>query len=628
MKITVIKRLVLAAGICASLSAEVAWAQLTIHVTSAANPQTSLADLKKNPDAPVNLTQALAILKDPSLRDAKGILKESITIKLDAGTYHLGETINIDTASSGDAEHPVTIEGPKDASAIISGGRSVSSFTPVTDRAILARLPEAARSHVLQANLAKQGISDYGKQARHGIGKFNVPTALEVSYRNQPMALARWPNRGFAKIDTLPDGEKGLSFTVKDANLQAWRQEPDLIATGYWFYNWADTTIPLKAIDLATHRITLTEPAPTYGLKIGQLVFFQNILAELDQPGEWYLDKAHGLLYFWPPESLHENEVEVSTLEKLLTINNASYIKISGITFQNARGDAIIVRGGQHVSIDHSVIRNIGNRAAVISGGQDNGLTDMLIEDIGEGGVVLSGGDRQTLTSTNLYVEGSTIRRFGRVSRAYQAAVMLDGVGNRATGNKISDAPHTAIMFAGNDHLITHNEIYDVCKDADDAGAIYTDRDWTGRGTVISENYLHDFPTIANAVYLDDQSSGIIVRNNRFENLRVGVFLSGGRDNLVEGNTFKNVVISLHLDARGKTWEKAMTEDKNGQFQKALRSVPYNLAPYNRYPHLANILEDELGAPKYNVYRRNQVIGNARLDISKDAEAGISIEDK
>src|SRR5665811_1383464 len=111
MKITIIKRLVVAAGICASLSAEVAWAQLNIHVSPSANPQTSLADLKKNPDTPVNLTQALAILKDPSLRDAKGILKESITIKLDAGTYHLGETINIDTASSGDAEHPVTIEG-------------------------------------------------------------------------------------------------------------------------------------------------------------------------------------------------------------------------------------------------------------------------------------------------------------------------------------------------------------------------------------------------------------------------------------------------------------------------------------------------------------------------------------
>ncbi len=621
-----LKRIFVATGLCLSLSAEVAWAQLSIHVTSTANPHTTLADIKKNPNTSVTLTQALAILKDPALRDAKGILKESITIHLDAGTYRLGETLTIDAASSGDTEHLVTIEGPKDASAIISGGRAVNGFAPVTDLATLARLPAAARPHVLQADLVKQGISDYGKQARHGIGYFNVPTALEVSYRNQLMTLARWPNQGFAKIATTPDGENGFTFTVQGANLASWKDEPELLATGYWSKNWADATIPVKSIDIANGRITLTPPNPPYGIKVGQRVFIQNALAELDQPGEWYLDKAHGLLYFWPPASLQKNDVEVSMLEKLLVINNASYIRISGITFQSARGDALTVRGGQHVSIANSVIRNIGNRGAVISG-QDNGLTDMLIEDVGEGGVVLSGGDRQTLTPANLYVENSTIRRFARVSRTYRPAVQLLGVGNRAAGNKIYDAPHTAIMFGGNDHLITHNEIYDVCKETDDVGAIYAGRDWTARGTVISYNYFHDIPRVANIIYLDDQASGIIVRGNLFENVGVAVFIGGGRDNLVEDNTFRNVAVVLYLDARGETWQKKMVEDKNGQLQTALRSVPYNQTPYKeRYPHLASILEDDPGAPKYNIERRNHVIGNAVLSISKDAKAGISIE--
>jgi len=618
-------KLIIAASLCLSLSAQSAWAQLNIHVTPSANPKTSLADLKKNPNTPVTLTQALAILKDPSLRDAKGILKESITIHFDAGTYRLGETINIDAASSGDAEHPVTIEGPKDSSAIISGGRAVSGFTPVTDRAVLARLPEAARSHVLQADLAKQGISDYGKQARHGFGIPNAPTALEVTFRNQPMTLARWPNQGFAKIATTPDGEKGLTFTVQGANLAAWKDEPDLLATGYWDNNWADATIPIKAMDLTTQRFTLTEPAPPYGLKTGQPVFFQNALAELDQPGEWYLDKAKGVLYFWPPQPLHENEVEVSMLEKLLVIDKASYIGISRVTFQSTRGDAITVKGGQHVAIANSVIRNIGNKAAVISG-QDNGLTDMLIEDIGEGGVVLAGGDRHTLTPANLYVERSTIRRFARVTHTYQPAVLLNGVGNRAVGNKISDAPHTAILFTGNDHLISHNEIFDVCKEADDAGAIYTGRDWTARGTVISNNHIHDIENTVTkkfgvmGVYLDDQASGITIRGNLFEKTETSIYIYGGRDNLVEDNKFIDTATAIHLAKRGKY-------DPDGTLRKRLAVVPYNQTPYKeRYPHLANILEDEPGAPKYNIARRNYFDGNAAVSISKDAEAGISIE--
>jgi hypothetical protein len=626
-----IKRLVLAAGICASLSAEAAWAQLNIHVTSAANPQTTLADLKKTPNTPITLTQALAILKDPALRDAKGILKESITIHLDAGTYRLGETLNIDAASSGSAEHPVTIEGPKDASAIISGGRAVSGFTPVTDRAILARLPAAARPHVLQADLAKQGITDYGEYKRRGFYMSGITTAMEVFYRNQPMTLARWPNQGFAKIATTPDGEKGFTFTVQGANLAAWKDEPDLLATGYWFNNWADATISIKAIDLATQRITLTEPAPNYGLKIGQPVFFQNALAELDQPGEWYLDKTNGVLYFWPLQPLHENEVEVSMLGKLLVIDSASHIRIGRITFQSARGDAITVKGGHHVSIANSVVRNIGNRATVISG-QDNGLTDMLIENIGEGGVVLAGGDRQTLTPANLYVERSTIRRFARLTRTIQPAILMSGVGNRALGNQISDAPHIAILFTGNDHLISLNEIFDVCKETGDAGAIYTGRDWTARGTVISDNHIHDIPPnvamgTTKGVYLDDQASGITVRGNLFERVYQAVFIGGGRDNLVEDNKFIDTATAIHLDARGKAGQKATTDDPNGTLRKRLAEVPYNQTPYKeRYPHLANILEDEPGAPKYNIARRNSFVGNVAVRISKDAETGISIE--
>lgn len=638
-------KLIIAASLCLSLSAQSAWAQLTIHVAPSANPQTTLADLKKNPNTPVILTQALAILKDPSLRDAKGILKEGITIHLDAGTYRLGETLNIDAASSGDAEHPVTIEGPKDASAIISGGQAVSSFTPVTDRAVLARLPEAARTHVLQADLAKQGITDYGKQARHGWGAEHVPTSLEVSYRNQPMTLARWPNQGFAKIATTPDGEKGFTFTVQGANIAAWKDEPELLATGYWFQNWADATIPIKAMDLATQKFTLTEPAPPYGLKIGQPVFFQNALAELDQPGEWYLDKAKGMLYFWPPELLKKNEsavipaeagiqsveVEVSLLDKLLVIDSATNIRISGVTFQSARGDAVTVKGGQHVTIANSVIRNIGNSGAVISG-QDNGLTDMLIENIGESAVVLAGGDRQTLTPANLYVENSTIRRFLRVTRTYLPGVLLKGVGNRVVGNQISDAPQTAILFFGNNHLISRNDVFDVCKESGDAGAIYTGRDWTARGTVISDNHIHEIPpnlamggTIG--VYLDDQASGITVRGNLFERVNMAVLIGGGRDNLVEDNKFIDTPTAIHLDARGTTGQKAMTDDPNGALRKNLIAVPYNKSPYKeRYPHLANILEDEPGAPKYNVARRNIMIGNSKFGIRKEAEAGISLQ--
>lgn len=635
------------AALCAIAIAQPACA-LVINVTPDGNPQTTLAEINQNPDATTSLAHALAMLKAPVLRDNTGAPLEAITVRLGAGTYRLSETLKLDAGSSGSAEHPVIIQGAGDGSAIISGGRAVHDFKPVTDPAVLARLPQAARTHVLQANLPEQGITDYGKQLRHGWGALNKPTALELIYRNRPMTLARWPNTGFAKIAAIPDGEKGLTFTLQGANLAVWQDEPALLATGYWLQDWADATIPIRAIDQASQKIILTEPSPPYGIKAGQRVFIQNALAELDQPGEWYLNTANGMLYFWPPERLKaesvvgvsvageaffdQNQVEVSLLEKLLIIDNASHIQINNLTFQSARGDAITVKGGHHIALAHSTIRNIGNRGALI-GGRDNGLSDMLIENIGEGAVELNGGDRQTLTPANLYLERSTVRRFLRVSRTYSPGVLLTGVGNRVVGNRISDSPQTAILFFGNDHLIALNEIFDVCKETGDAGAIYNGRDWTTRGTVISQNYLHDIlPNVdwgrTKGVYLDDQASGTIVRGNLFEKIDQAVFIGGGRDNLIEDNFFLGGEFPIHLDARGKNWKRVVAEEKKDTLQKRLESVPYNRSPYReRYPNLANLLEDEPGLPKYNLARRNFIMGNGKFQIGKDAAAGIVFED-
>jgi hypothetical protein len=602
---------------------------LVINAAPGGSASTTLEDLQENARVTVSLERALALLKSPALRDATGALNETITLQLASGTYRLSETIKLDNTHSGSAKHTITIQGPKDGSAIIAGGRAVNGFEPVIDAAILARLPEAARTHVLQTNLPKQGITDFGKFLGHGLGANNIPTALEVTYKNQPMTLARWPNNGFAKIAAIPEGEKGLTFTLQGANPENWKDEPNLLATGYWLQNWSDETIPLKIFNIVTQKLSLTKPH-YYGMKIGQPVFIQNALAELDQPGEWYLNVEKGVLYFWPPAAINENEVEVSVIEKLLVIENASHIHLENLTFQSARGDGITIDGGHHVEIAHSAIRNIGNRGAVVSG-QNNGLTDMLIEYIGEAAVMLNGGDRQTLTSAELYVEHSILRHFARVSLTYQPGVGLAGVGNRAVDNQISDSPHNAILFTGNDHLITHNEIFDVCKDVGDAGAIYTGRDWTARGTIISYNYFHNIhPNIelgrTKGVYLDDQASGMIVRGNLFEKIDEAVFIGGGRDNLIENNTFLKGNYPIHLDARGKQWKQAKPMEVKSDLQRNLEAVPYKEMIYrNRYPHLENLLEDDPGMPKYNIARDNLLIGKIRLSISKDAETGISI---
>jgi hypothetical protein len=94
------------------LIAQPTWA-FTINVTPTAKAQATLADIKRDPNTPVTLTQALALRKNPELRDGTGILKENINIHLYAGNYPISETLHLDAASSGSgsAEHMVMIEG-------------------------------------------------------------------------------------------------------------------------------------------------------------------------------------------------------------------------------------------------------------------------------------------------------------------------------------------------------------------------------------------------------------------------------------------------------------------------------------------------------------------------------------
>ena len=160
-----------------------------------------------------------------------------------------------------------------------------------------------------------------------------------------------------------------------------------------------------------------------------------NVLEELDEPGEWYLDRAAGILYFWPPAPIRSAEAAVSLLDKpLIAMNGASYVEFRDLHFEVTRGDAIVITGGSHDIISHCQIVNIGNRAVTIEGGSDNGVEDSEIRDTGDGGILLEGGDRKTLTPGGHFALRNHIHDFSRWSRTYTPAILMQGVGNRAAG--------------------------------------------------------------------------------------------------------------------------------------------------------------------------------------------------
>ena len=565
-----------------------------------------------------------------------------VTVEILGGVYELKQPLQLTAQDSGTADAPIVYRARDGRAVRLLGGRVVTGWKTVSEKAVLQRLDPAARGQVVQADLQALGITDFG-QMGGGFGQQGGP-GLELFFDDQPMTLARWPNDGFLKITEVRGktpvnvrGTKGCKegiFVYEGDRPKRWSSEKDAWVLGYWFWDWAEQRHKIESIDAEQRIITVAEPYHGYGYRKGQWFYGFNILAELDTPGEWYLDRQTGILYFWPPASIASGRAVVSVLPTLLTMKDTSHVTFDGFTFEAARGTAVTISGGEQTRIVNCTLRNLGSWAVKVSGGTAHSVAGCDIYATGDGGISLAGGDRNTLTPARHNAENNHIHHWSRWNRMYRPAIMISGVGQHAAHNLIEHSPHTAIGFGGNDHIIEFNEIHHVCTESNDAGAIYAGRNWTMRGTVIRFNYLHHINGFEGrgcvGVYLDDMYCGTTISGNVFYEVTRAAFIGGGRDNVIENNIFVDCRPAIHVDARALGWASATAERwiQEAKDKGTLSGTRFDEPPYStRYPKLPSILDGAPAAPEGNVVARNVFWGGTWDGIHKTARPLVTLQD-
>jgi hypothetical protein len=353
-------------------------------------------------------------------------------------------------------------------------------------------------------------------------------------------------------------------------------------------------------LDLSRHLIQTAAPHGNYGFRKGQRFYFVNLLEELDQPGEWFLDRNSGILFFWPPSPIGpSSEALISLLPgPLLRFTNVSHVTFRGLTLAATRGNGVEIDGGVSNRIDTCTLRNLGNSGVKVEGGSGHGIANCKLLDTGDGGVMLRGGDRQSLVSAGHFVENCHFARQGRWSKCYVPAILMEGVGLRVSHNLIEEHPHCAILFTGNDHLIEFNEIHHIALETGDVGAIYSGRDYTYRGNRIRYNYIHHTGGVgmgSMGVYMDDCVSGTEIFGNIFYKVQRAAFLGGGRDHRVVNNVFVDCNHAVELDARGLESSPVWREMVDKTMRQSLAKMPQSLYR-ERYPALTS-LDSCYGAP-------------------------------
>ncbi|MDW8365548.1 MAG: hypothetical protein RMK49_06875, partial [Abditibacteriales bacterium] len=330
---------------------------------------------------------------------ARGALPAGgVTVTFRGGEYRLTETVKLTAEDSGTPHAPIIYRAAPGETVRFTGGVRLRHFAPVQDAAVLARLPQEARGKVVQVNLREQGVSDFGKLHPHGFG-FSPNPVTEVFFNGQAMHLARYPNEGWmqtGKIVAEKTTAGGFAFEYADDRPARWAQAKDVWLYGYWRYLWADSGIPVATIDPAT-RCIQTAAQPSYGAQSGMPYFAYNLLEELDAPGEWYLDRASGMLYLYPPSDVATATVEISVLSTpLVQMDGVSHVTLQGLTFELGRGDGIVINGGERCLLAGCTVRKIGGTAVIINGGSHHGVFGCDLYTLGRGGTSVQGGDRRT----------------------------------------------------------------------------------------------------------------------------------------------------------------------------------------------------------------------------------------
>jgi len=542
--------------------------------------------------------------------------KAGFTIWLAGGDYPRTNALELAAADSGSPEGRVSWRAIPGQTVRLIGGKKLEGFRPVADAEVLGRLRENARGHVLAMDLGQAGISNFGEMKSRGFGRPLVPSHCELFYDGKPMTLARWPNEGkWEEITGSPEDKAQLDehggkigkledgFFYKGDRPKDWKDTAELWVHGYWSWDWANSYERVASVDLEKHWVKTVAPFGLYGFRKGQRFYFLNVLEELDQPGEWYLDRKSGTLYFWPPDeqlkSSKPPEICLSLCaEPLVKLKQASYVSLERLTLEATRASGVVIEGGVSNLIAGCAILNIGNYGVRIEGGNGHGVLSCDIADTGDGGVSLDGGNRQDLTPGGHFVENCHFQRQGRWSKCYVPAVLIGGVGQRASHNLIHDHPHCAILFTGNDHLLEYNEIHHIALETGDVGAIYTGRDYTYRGNRIRYNYIHHTGGVgmgSMGVYMDDCVSGTEIFGNIFYKVQRAAFLGGGRDHQVVNNIFVECNHAVELDGRGLDKSPVWHDMVDKTMRQSQTQVPLQLYR-ERYPAMKT-LDAFYGAP-------------------------------
>jgi len=265
--------------------------------------------------------------------DANVYQTGEITVYLRGGRYELANTLAFGTANSGANGHYITYQAYPGETPTISGGKRVTGWTQVPGQPYwVASVPTNAgfadyfRQLYVNGVRAERARSDWISPAGYLLDPLNTNTCNGMRFATNS-GLKAYSNLSDLrllhivnfKVDEFP--VTGLTTNATSGLVQVSLQQPYCQAR-YSYSGGPPTNYTWRA----------TDPWMVV-----------NAFEELDEPGEWYLNRATQQVYYYPYsyENMNTAVVYAPVVETLVSLNGDSRsnkvqnLRFQGITFEH-----------------------------------------------------------------------------------------------------------------------------------------------------------------------------------------------------------------------------------------------------------------------------------------------------
>ena len=573
------------AALAAALSLHAAAAPLVFHV--ARNGSDKWSGRFAAPNAPrtdgpfATVERARDAVRDLKLQNGHE-LTQSVEIYLHGGTYTLDRPLHFAPEDSGTAECPVLYAAYGSEKPLLSGGRAISGWKQATvdgKRLWTVEIPDV----------------------REGRWYFR-----ELWMNGQRRTRARSPNTGFFRISAVPDldikqpYQNGQQrFQYAPGEIAQWKNPEDVNVVIMSF--WISQRRGIASLDEAQHMVNLNSRSAmrlTDGFGMAPKLaryYVENAFELLDSPGEWYLNRKTGVLYYMPlpGERMEKAEAVAPVLDQLLAVEGevkedrrVEYLTFRGLTFAYAEWwlpadgmvnrywgqaaasvpGAIKLNGARHCSFEQCTLAHVSSYGIHFSRGCDHDrVVHSDLFDLGTGGVTIGEPDRignlppgmkspfpddPKEETHDIEISDNEIHEGSRVIHHGHGVWVGQSYNNLISHNHIYDFYQIGISVGwtwgygkslAHNNVVEYNHIHQIGqKWSSDLAGIYT---LGGQpGTVLRYNLIHDVECadyVGRGIYLDEGSQDMVVENNVIYRTTTGGFgLNYGRRNTIRNNIF------------------------------------------------------------------------------------------